>query len=103
MNQKLGIKVLHTEKELYRIFKRLEKYGRTTINYPSNDIQNSISRKISWRTKNIPVPDYFIPPHNLRSSRRIKSSMSICQLPIDVKIEETKFKNFSRFRFFKDI
>lgn len=91
---KYSIKVLHTEKELYRICKDLEKHGRTTFKYDDSLKQQTIASKIGLRGKHLVERDLFFPPARTR-----QHSMNIVALPINVKIEERKNKNFSRFFF----
>jgi len=89
--------VKHTETELYRIFKELEWYGRSAFSYPNNpDRQRGIARSIGIRGKPLVKRDLFIPPAMTRQHR-----INIVALPIDVKIEEKKNGNGSRFYFRK--
>jgi len=96
-----SITIGNGEKELYRIFKDLEKYGRSTFTYPDKAKRNSISQQISYKTKDIPVPELFLPPANYGDSRRIKQPTSAILLPPNVYIEEKKLRNGSIFKFFK--
>jgi len=94
MKPKYSIEVHHSEKELYRIFKDLEKYGRTTFSYPDYSKQQNIAKSIGMRGKNLFERDLFLPPAKTRRHR-----INIVALPIGVKIRERKSKNGYRFFF----
>ena len=95
MKPKYSIEVRHSEKELYRIFKDLEKYGRTTFSYPDYSKQQNIAKSIGMRGKSLFERNLFLPPARTRRHR-----INIVALPIGVKIKEQKSLNGSRF-FFK--
>jgi len=90
-----SIPVKCTEKELYRIFKDLERYGRTTFSYPDRSKHTSIARTIGIRTAPLVEKNLFIPP--LSSTNRHR--MTGVQLPIGVVINEKKTPKGSRFYF----
>ena len=89
MKPKYSIKVHHTEKELYRIFKDLEKHGRAIFNYPDRTKQQGIARSIGIRGKSLVERDLFLPPARTRDQR-----INLVQLPIGVKIVEKKNGRF---------
>jgi len=89
MKPKYSIKVLPTEKELYRIFKDLEKHGRTTFSYPDRHTQQGIARSIGIRGKPLIENNLFLPPARSRDH-----SLNIVALPIGVSIEEEKKGRF---------
>ena len=89
MKPKYSIKVHHSEKELYRIFKDLERYGRTTFSYPDYSKQQGIARSIGIRGKNLFERDLFLPPASTRQHR-----INLVQLPIGVKIKEKKIYKY---------
>jgi len=89
MKPKYSIKVHHTEKELYRIFKDLEKYGRTTFSYPDYSKQQGIARSIGKRGKNLFEEGLFLPPAKTRQHR-----INIVALPIGVTINEKQGRFF---------
>ena len=95
MNPKYSIKVLPTEKELYRIFKDLEKHGRTIFNYPDRSKHSGIARSIGIRCKPLIENDLFFPPLSSTNKHR----MTGVQLPIGVSVkEEGKGKFFFKRR-----
>ena len=100
-NPKFSIGIKKSEKELYRIFKDLEKYGRCAFSYPDKKIQNSISRTIGARGRHLVTNKMLWPPTNFDDSRQIKKRTSIVALPIDVKIVEKKENGLHRFYFKK--
>ena len=79
------IPIKDTEKKLYRIFKELEKYGRSSYSYPKKEHQ-SISRKIGIRVKPFVEKKMILPP--LSSTN--KHQLSGIQLPINIGIKEKK-------------
>lgn len=89
MKPKYSIGVRHTERELYRIFKDLEKHGRTTFNYTDRTKQQGIARTIGIRGKSLIERDLFLPPARTRDQR-----MNIVALPIGVTIKEKKKGRF---------
>ena len=91
------MKIKHSEKELYRIFTDLTKYGRTNFTYPDKNKRNSISRQISYRCDSLIHGGLMFPPVNNRDSRQMKISMSFIQLPIGIKLEEKKGNSTSIF------
>ena len=86
---KRNIKISTTDKELYRIFKDLEKYGRTTFNYPDRKLQQSIARKIGLIAKeqrNEDTKKYTLfPPARTRNRK-----LNIIALPTNIVIKEKK-------------
>jgi len=96
---KHSIKVLPGEKELYRIFKELERYGRSTFSYPDNlDKQRGIARSIGVRGKSLVERDLFFPP---TVTRHRYPPINAVLLPANVVVVEKKEGNFSRFYFHK--
>lgn len=91
-NRKYSFDIKKSEKELYRIFKDLEKYGRCAFSYPENR-QHSVSRTIGERGQHLSNNNLLFPP------RQIDKGKSIVALPIDVEIREKKVKGRSRFYF----
>ena len=85
MRMKNSIGIKQNEKELYRIFKDLEKHGRTTFSYPDYTKQQNISRTIGIRGKSLYERGLFYPPAKTRQHR-----ITIVALPIGVKCKETK-------------
>ncbi len=94
MKRNHSIIIRDSEKELYRIFKDLERYGRTTFNYPDREKQQGIARSIGIRGKSLIERDLFLPPARTRNQR-----INIIALPIGVKIKEKKIKKNHRFFF----
>lgn len=94
MNPKYSIAIKKDEKELYHIFKDLEKYGRTSFSYPEAKKQRGIARSIGIRAKPLCKRDLMLPPAMTRQHR-----ISIVALPINVEIAEKKTPNGSRFYF----
>ena len=86
---KYSIQVKSTEKELYRIFKDLEHYGRTTFSYPDYNKQQNIAKSIGMRGKTLYERGLFIPPARTRQHR-----INVVALPIGVKIHERKKGRF---------
>ena len=101
IKSKYTIKVPHSEKEIYRGCRELTRFGRTQFTYPKRDKRNSISRKFSVVSKDVPKPDFIIPPANLRDSRQIRIPMSVVQLPIDKTLKERKGRHYSYFDFYR--
>lgn len=91
MNPKYSIGVRHTERELYRIFKDLERHSRTTFSYSDPVKQQSIARILGRRGKPLIENGLFLPPARSRDHR-----INIVALPIGVKIKE-KRKGIFRF------
>lgn len=91
MKGRCVIKVHPGEKELYRIFKDLEKHGRTTFSYPDYNKQQNIAKSIGMRGKPLFESGLFIPPARTRQHR-----INVVALPIGVKVEE---RNVGRFYF----
>jgi len=89
MKPKYSIKVHHTERELYRIFKDLEKHGRATFNYTDRQLQQGIARSIGIRGKSLIERELFFPPARTRDQR-----INLVQLPIGVKIVEKNNRFF---------
>jgi len=93
LNTKNSIGIRSSEKELYRIFKDLERHGRTTFSYPDRSKHCGIARSIGIRCKPLVDRDLMIPP--LSSSN--KHRMTGVQLPKNVEVVETK-KGIFRFK-----
>lgn len=89
-----SIGVHNTEKELYRIFKDLEKHGRTTFHYEDHVKQQSIARSLGKRGKSLYERGLFLPPAQTRQHR-----INIVALPIGVQIKEKKIGNKHNFIF----
>jgi len=85
------------EKELYRIFKDLERYGRSAFSFPDHSKQRGIARSIGIRGKSLFERDLFFPPA-LSHRHRI----NIVALPPNVVVTEKKGKKRSRFYFSRD-
>lgn len=94
MKSKYSIPIKKDEKELYRIFKDLEKYGRTTFSYPDSKKQQGIARSIGIRAKHLFKQDLMLPPAMTRQHR-----INIVALPTNVQIVEKKTPNGFRFYF----
>ena len=94
MNGKHSILIKNDEKELYRIYKDLEKYSRTVFSYPNSEKQQSIARTIGIRGKPLIEQGLFLPPASNRYSH-----INIVALPIGVTIREEKTPRGSRFFF----
>lgn len=90
------IKIRPDEKELYRIFKELEMYGRSTFSYKDGQKQRGIAQSIGIRGKSLYDRDLFIPPASTRQHR-----INIVALPIGVEITEKKEKGIHYFYFKK--
>ena len=85
--------------ELYRLFKRLEKYGRVAFSYPNNPRkQRGMARSIGIRGKPL-IDKGLLHPPTVTHNRY--PSTNIIALPVDVKIVERKGKNNSYFDFQK--
>lgn len=80
-----SIKVLPTEKELYRIFKDLEKHGRTIFDYPNRSKQQGVARKIGIRGKSLIEKELLLPPARTRTTR-----INIIAVPPNVIVREKK-------------
>ena len=89
MKPKYSIGVRHTERELYRIFKDLEKHQRTTFNYSDRSKQRSIARSIGQRGKPCIKGGVLLPPARARDH-----SINIVALPIGIKVVEKKKGRF---------
>ena len=89
------ITIQDSEKELYRIFKDLERHGRTTFSYPDRYKHNGIARSIGIRAKPFIDKELMIPP--LSSTNRHR--MTGVQIPPGVKLEERRTKKGIRFYF----
>ena len=85
----IGIK--NSEKELYHIFKDLEKHGRATFSYPDRSKHQSISRTIGIRCKPLVKRNLMVPPLSSTNQHRMTGVM----LPVNVKVVETKKGIFS--------
>lgn len=92
---KRSITIGNGEKELYRIFKELEIYGRSTFSYPDREKHTGIARSIGIRGKPLVKNNLLIPP--LSSTNRHR--MTGVQLPIGVEIKEKKTHNGYLFLF----
>jgi len=103
---KNSIKIRHGERELYRIFKDLEKYNRTTFSYPNRPgIQRGIARTIGIRGKPLIDTGFLNPPtvtHNRFPSINV-ISIPIPKPPTNKKInvKERKGNKCSWFDFTK--
>ena len=89
MNPKYSIKVHPTEKEIYRIFKDLEKHSRTTFSYPDPIKHRRIAKDIGVMGKSLVKNGLMLPPAYSRNHH-----LNIVALPIGVKIEERKPRRF---------
>jgi len=94
MKPKYSIKALPIEKELYRIFKDLEQYGRTTFSYNDRSKQQGIARSIGKRGSNLVENGLLVPPLSSTNKHR----MTGIQLPIGVQIKEEKKGIFKFYR-----
>ena len=82
------------EKDLYWIFKDLEKYQRTTFSFDDKKKHNSICRTIGRRGAHLVEAGLFVPP----LSRKRKKTLTGVQLPKNVIIvENEKQKGIFRF------
>lgn len=98
MNGKHSILVKNDEKELYRIYKDLEKHSRSVFSYPTNPgKQQSIARTIGIRGKPLVEQGLFLPPASNRYCH-----INIVALPIGVSIKEEKTSKGSRFFFHRE-
>lgn len=95
MNGKNSIKIKICEKELYHIFKDLEKFGRTTFSYPDVEKHRGIARSIGIRAKPLVKKNLIIPPLSSTNSHRMTGIM----LPPNVEITEKKDAGGFRFYF----
>jgi len=95
MKTKNSIGIKESEKELYRIFKDLERHGRATFSYNDPVKHQSISRSIGIRGKPLYEKGLFYPPASTRQHR-----INIVALPIGVQVKEKKIKKKHHF-FFK--
>ena len=95
MKSKNSFPIKKEEKELYHIFKDLQKYGRTTYHYPDISKQQSISRIIGKRAKPLIQKNLIHPPLSSTNKWRITG----IQLPKNVTIIEKKTPYGSRFYF----
>ena len=95
MKTKQYITIQNTEKELYRIFKDLERYGRTTFSYPDRYKHTGIARSIGIRGKPFIDRELLIPP--LSSTNRHR--MTGVQVPPGVQVSEKRTKKGIRFYF----
>jgi len=93
MKPKYSIKALPTEKELYRIFKDLERHGRTTFNYSDRSKQQGIARSIGIRGKSLIENGRLLPPARSRDHK-----INIVALPIGVETVEYKKGTFGFYR-----
>ena len=75
MNPKYSIKVHHSEKELYRIFKDLEKYGHTTFEYDNPKKQQGIARSIGIRGKPLVDNGFLVPPLSSTNKHKMTGIM----------------------------
>ena len=106
MNQKSSIKVLLTEKNLYRIVIDLKKWGRSEFSYPNQPkIQRGLARTIGVRYKKL-IDERFLNPTTITHNRY--PSLNTLTLPVpkpdfpyEIKITEIKRKWGSRFDFEK--
>lgn len=90
MKTKYSITVKNTEKELYHIFKDLERHGRATFSYPDNpDKQARIARDIGMRGKKLINKGMFYPP-----ARAKYHNLNIIAIPPKIKVVEIKKNRF---------
>ena len=92
MKTKYSIEIKNGEKELYRIFKELERYGRSSFSYKDRAKQQDLARNIGMRGKPLIEQGLFYPPAKTRQHR-----INIVALPIGVRLIEEKGKKISRF------
>lgn len=88
-----SILVKSNEKELYHIFKDLEKHGRAVFSYPDDpNKQSGIARSIGIRCKPLVEKNLFIKP---LSNNNHQTGILV---PTDVQVVETKkgIFNFKR-------
>ena len=85
----IGIK--SSEKELYRIFKDLERHGRTTFSYPDVSKHRGIARSIGIRCKPLVERNLMIPPLSSTNNHRMTGVM----VPPNVMVVERKKGIFS--------
>lgn len=96
MKTKNSIGIRADEKEIYRIFKDLEKHGRTTFSYPNLSKHRGIARSIGIRVSPLVERKLIFPPLSSTNKHR----MTGIQLPTDVKIKEEKDGEIHRFFFY---
>ena len=89
MKSKYSIGIKESEKELYRIFKDLERHGRAVFSYDDSAKQQGIARSIGKRGKPLYEQGLFYPPASTRQHR-----INMVALPIGVKVEEKKRRFF---------
>lgn len=87
-SRKYQIKISPSEKELYRIFKDLELYGRCAYSYPEK--QKSVSLKLSKKCDPFIKRGLMYPPVSNYWSNQSKEIRSYVQLPIKVSIREKR-------------
>ena len=91
MKTKNSIGIRSSEKELYHIFKDLERHGRAFFSYPDLSKHRGIARSIGIRCKPLVERDLMIPPLSSTNNHRMTGVM----LPINVQVVETKKGIFS--------
>jgi len=101
---KNSIKIRHGERELYRIFKDLEKYNRAEFSYPERPgVQRGLARSIGIRGKPL-IDNGFLNPPTITHNRF--PTLSIISVPTPkppgnkkIDIKERKGRNCSWFDF----
>ena len=87
------IPIKDSEKKLYRIFKELEKYGRSSY---SKEKSHGINRKIGLRVKPFVDKGLMIPPLSSKYN-----NITGVQLPINIGIKERKTEKGIHFYFYR--
>ena len=95
MRSKNSIWVQNGEKELYHIFKDLEKHGRAVFSYQDYSKHNGIARNIGRRAKSLVEQNFIIPPLSSTHHSRITGII----IPIGIKVTERKTTTGSNFIF----
>ena len=77
------------EKELYNVFKKLERYGHTTFSFPDRKTHVGLARSIGIRGKPLIKDGLLIPPLSSTNKHR----MTGVQIPHNVVVKEKKTNN----------
>jgi len=89
-----SIKIDFEEKDLYRIFKKLETHGRAGFNYEDKQKQAKIARTIGIKGKPLVEKKMLYPPAKCKYH-----GINLVALPVDVEVVEKKLGRFSLFQF----